>query len=612
MNHTETAKEIIQIIGADNVAYLTHCATRLRFNVKDISSVNMEQLDRVEGVIKSQYKNGQLQVIIGAKVGGVFEEMQKLISLNEDIIVQKTETKKNVVSQIIETISGVFGPVIPVLIGCGMIKSVTAVLTTFSLISTESSTFAIFNMIGDLLFYFFPFFLAVSSAKKFKTNEFLAIALAGALMYPTIQNGALQAAETGVKALDFLGLPILLVNYKSTIIPIIISVWIMSYVYRFINKLIPDTFKVLFVPMLVLFIMVPLELIAIGPFGSYIGQSVAQFVTWLYNVNGVLGAFLFGTFRPLLIILGMHYAITPINTQLIAEYGFSVISPANLTGNLAQAGATLAVFFLLKNKTEKSSAFTSGITALFGVTEPAMFGFNLKYKNPMLCAMLGGGIGAAYMNFFGGGATAIILPGILALPTYVADSYIHVLIAVAISISFAFVGTLALGIRQADEIEPKNEAEQLLTKKIAMVQPIPGTIIPLSEVKDTVFSTGMLGEGYAIEPTEGTVCAPFEGNVIMLFETKHAIGLRNDDGVEVLIHIGLDTVELQGQGFETLVEEGDRIAVGDVLVRFDKDFIQSKGYDLTTPVIVTNAKEFSSLDFTVDEKPLVLNVGAAK
>lgn len=612
MNHTETAKEIIQIIGADNVTYLTHCATRLRFNIKDISNVNLEQLDRVEGVIKSQYKNGQLQVIIGAKVGGVFEAMQKLITLSEDVVVQKTETKKNVISQVIETISGVFGPVIPVLIGCGMIKSVTAVLTTFSLISTESSTFAVFSMIGDLLFYFFPFFLAVSSAKKFKTNEFLAIALAGALMYPTIQNGALQAAETGVNSLYFMGLPILLVNYKSTIIPIILSVWIMSYVYRFVNKLIPDTFKVLFVPMLVLFIMVPLELIAIGPLGSYIGQGVAQFVTWLYNVNGVLGAFLFGTFRPLLIILGMHYAITPINTQLIAEYGFSVISPANLTGNLAQAGATLAVFFLLKNKTQKSAALTSGITALFGVTEPAMFGFNLKYKNPMLCAMLGGGIGAAYMNFFGGGATAIILPGVLALPTYIADSYIHVLIAVAISIAFAFVGTLALGIKQADEVELKNDTEQMAAKRVAMTQPIPGTIIPLSEVKDSVFSTGMLGEGYAIEPTEGKVCAPFEGSVIMLFETKHAIGLRNDDGVEVLIHIGLDTVELHGQGFETLVEEGDRIDAGDVLVRFDKDFIQSKGYDLTTPVIVTNATEFRTLDFTIDEKPLALQAGVAK
>jgi PTS system beta-glucosides-specific IIC component len=612
MNHTETAKEIIQIIGADNVTYLTHCATRLRFNIKDISNVNLEQLDRVEGVIKSQYKNGQLQVIIGAKVGGVFEAMQKLISLNEDVIVQKTETKQNVISQVIETISGVFGPVIPVLIGCGMIKSVTAVLTTFSLISTESSTFAIFSMIGDLLFYFFPFFLAVSSAKKFKTNEFLAIALAGALMYPTIQNGALQAAETGVNSLYFMGLPILLVNYKSTIIPIILSVWIMSYVYRFVNKLIPDTFKVLFVPMLVLFIMVPLELIAIGPFGSYIGQGVAQFVTWLYNVNGVLGAFLFGTFRPLLIILGMHYAITPINTQLIAEYGFSVISPANLTGNLAQAGATLAVFFLLKNKTEKSAALTSGITALFGVTEPAMFGFNLKYKNPMLCAMLGGGIGAAYMNFFGGGATAIILPGVLALPTYIADSYIHVLIAVAISIAFAFIGTLALGIKQADKVEPKNDTEQHASKRVAMTQPIPGTVIPLSEVKDSVFSTGMLGEGYAIEPTEGKVCAPFDGSVIMLFETKHAIGLRNDDGAEVLIHIGLDTVELHGEGFETFVQEGDRIAVGDVLVKFDKEFIQSKGYQLTTPVIVTNTTEFSSLDFTIDEKPLALQVGVAK
>lgn len=325
-----------------------------------------------------------------------------------------------------------------------MVKSVAAILLAINLVSKSSDTYSILALIGDLIFYFFPFFLAISAAKKFKTNEYLSIALAGAYMYPLIMNGA----SSGVSFLKFLGLPILLVNYKSTIIPIIISVWIMSYIYDFFNRKIFDTGKVLLLPMLTLFIMVPLQLIVIGPFGFYIGKFVAEIVTFLYTENGVIAAFLFGTFRPLLILFGMHYAITPINTQLIAEYGYSVISPANLTGNLAQAGACLAVFLLLKNKKNKSVAFTSGITALFGITEPAIFGFNLKYKLPFICAMVSGGIGAAYINYWNGGATAIILPGLLALPTYIADDYIHIIIGIIISTTLAFISTLLLKIKE--------------------------------------------------------------------------------------------------------------------------------------------------------------------
>ena len=439
MKNGELAKQILEIVGKENITYITHCATRLRLNVKDEKSVNLKALDQLEGVLKSQFKSGQLQIIIGAKVRGVFEAVSDMVDLSESGIEIKSVTvKKNPVSRVIETISGVFAPVIPVLIGCGMIKSLLAIMKATNLIATASGTYQIFNLISDLIFYFFPFFLAVSAAKKFKTSEFLAVALAGAYMYPTIMNGAAAAAETGVRSLSFFGLPVLLVNYKTTIIPIIISVWVMSYVYRYIDKLIPDMFKVLFVPMLVLFIMVPLELIAIGPVGTYIGVTVAKVVTYLYTANGVLGAFLFGTFRPVLIIFGMHYAITPINSQLIAQYGYSVISPANLTGNLAQAGACLAVFFLLKNKANKSGALTSGVTALFGITEPSIFGYNLKYKKPFICAMVAGGIGAAYINFWGGGGTALILPGLLALPTYIAKSYIHILLGVGISIGFSF------------------------------------------------------------------------------------------------------------------------------------------------------------------------------
>ncbi|MHC5229197.1 beta-glucoside-specific PTS transporter subunit IIABC [Enterococcus sp. LJL99] len=611
MDNKQIAKKILHIIGESNVTYMTHCATRLRFNVKNESEISLNELDQVEGVIKSQKKHGQLQVILGAKVTGVFSELEKMILIEEGTTIERSEIKKNPLSQIIETISGCFSPIIPVLIGCGMVKSVTAILTTFSLVSPDSDTLKIFNLIGDLLFYFFPFFLAVSAAKKFRTNEYLAVALAGALMYPTIMQGATMAAETGISSLDFLGLPILLVSYKSTIIPIIISVWIMSYVYKWANKLIPDTFKVLFVPMIVLFIMVPLELVLVGPFGSYVGQWVAQGVTWLYNANGVLGAFLFGTFRPLLIIFGMHYAITPINTQLIAEYGYSVISPANLTGNLAQAGAGFAVFFLLKNKVEKSVAFTSSITGLFGVTEPVMFGFNLKYKKPMIFAMLGGGIGAAYINYFGGGATAIILPGILALPTYIADSYIHIIIGILISIIFAFIGTMLAGIKENSLPIEKNTSIDQLSKEINLTQPVEGEIVSLEKVPDEVFSSKSLGEGFAIIPSEGKVYSPFEGTVTMLFPTKHAIGLRSKEGLEVLIHIGIDTVEMNGDGFSSYVKMDDTIEKGQLLIAFDLKKIADHNLNSIIPILFTNFEEFSNVIVVNEDNELLTDFQGA-
>ncbi|PJN62790.1 PTS system beta-glucoside-specific EIIBCA component [Paenibacillus sp. GM1FR] len=621
MKTEELAKEIIANIGQDNITYATHCATRLRFNVKDESQVNLKALDRLEGVLRAQFNSGQLQIIIGAKVKSVFDAVSEKLDLeNQDIEVKAVQQKKNVISRVVETVAGIFGPVIPVLIGCGMVKSVLAILTTMNILETTSGAYQTFNLISDLIFYFFPFFLAVSAAKKFKTNEYLAVALAGAYMYPTIMEGAAKVAETGVTSLSFFGLPLLLVNYKSTIIPIIISVWVMSYVYRFVNKRIPDMFKILFVPMIVLFIMVPLGLIVFGPLGTYFGSGVAQIVTYLYTVNGVIGAFLFGTFRPLLIIFGMHYAITPINSQLIAEYGYSVISPANLTGNLAQAGACIGVFLLLKHKASKSSALSSGVTAMFGITEPAIFGFNLKYKRPFICAMLAGGIGAAYINFWGGGATALILPGILALPTYIADSYIHIIIGVAISITLALVAVLIWGIEEeipapiaasvgngtdgsaaANAIAATSESHALTrpTGTLIIGSPINGIVKNITEIDDPIFA---LGSGAAVESIDGKVYAPFDGKVVSLFPTKHAIGLMSNEGVEMLVHVGINTVKLKGKHFTAYVQQDQVIKQGDLLIEYDHEAIRAAGFDTVVPIIISNTFEYQSVEQIAEDR----------
>lgn len=425
-------------------------------------------------------------------------------------------------------------------------------------------------------------------------------------MYPTIMEGAAKAAETGITSLSFFGLPLLLVNYKSTIIPVILSVWVMSYVYRFVDKRIPDMFKILFVPMLVLFIMVPLGLIAIGPLGTYIGKGVAEVVTYLYTVNGVIGSFLFGTFRPILIIFGMHYAITPINSQLIAEYGYSVISPANLTGNLAQAGACLGVFLLLKHKASKSSALSSGVTALFGITEPAIFGFNLKYKRPFICAMLAGGIGAAYINFWGGGATALILPGILALPTYIADSYIHIIIGISISITLAMGAVLIWGIEEdipatanaasgtpATPVSPVTSGTARPAGPLMICSPINGTIKDISAIDDPIFA---LGSGAAVESVDGKVYAPFNGKVVSLFPTRHAIGLMSDEGVEMLVHVGINTVKLKGKHFTAHVQQDQIIRQGDVLLEYDVEAIRAAGYDTVVPIIISNTFDYQGVE----------------
>ncbi|MCD5002386.1 PTS glucose transporter subunit IIA [Enterococcus saccharolyticus] len=594
MNNEELAKKILsQVGGKENVQNATHCATRLRLNVQNEELVDLTSLEKLPDVIRAQFSNGQLQIVLGGKVTGVYGAFSTLLPESNDVS-GETEKKKLSFGLFIETIAGIFSPTLPILIGCGMVQSVNAILTNFQLISPESDVIKLLQMTGDLIFYFLPFFLAVSAAKKFKTNEYMAIALAAAYMYPTIQNGALQAAETGIQALDFFGLPLLFVNYKSTVFPIIIAVWVMSYVYKWIEKIMPDMLKILLVPLLTLFIMIPLQLGVLGPIGSYLGIYIAQGVNWLYNTGGLVGAFLLGALRPVLVMFGMHYAITPIMVQEVAETGKTVIIPALLAGNLAQAGAAFAVGFKLKNKVEKTGAFTAATTAFLGITEPAMYGYNLKYKKPFYAALLSAGVAAAYLSIFHAYSTAVALPGILAISTYSATSFIHILIGVSIALVGGFVLTMILGLdgkvnQTVDEME---QEESIVSEVQEILLPIKGEKIDLSEVPDEMFSQKLLGDGFAIRPTEGKVYAPFNGTVEMIFDTYHAIGLKSDTGTELLIHIGIDTVNLKKQGFVPKVQAGDTIKVGDLLMEFDIDQIKKSGYSIETPIVVTNGREF--------------------
>jgi len=607
MQDKELAKSILeQIGGEENISNLTHCATRIRMNLKDDSKADLESISKLQGVLKAQNQSGQTQIVIGARVKSVHDELSNMVNVPSSSDQESKKTKlgfKGSVNAVIETIAGVFSPILPVLVACGLTKAATSIMVNFNWLENESNIVIFLNMIGDLVFYFLPFFLAVSAAKKFKTNEYIALALAGAYMYPTIMDGAKAISETGIKSLDLFTLPVLFVNYKSTVIPIILSVWVMSYIHRKVDKIMPHFLKIFFTSMVVILVMVPLQLIVLGPLGTYIGEGLAEFIQWFYETGGVFSAILLGATRSLLTMLGMHYALAPLQIQEIAQTGSSYILVSALTANMAQAGAALGVFFAIKNKSAKSLAASTSFSAFLGITEPAMYGVNLKYKRPFFIALGASAVSSAFLYFFNAKSTAYAPPGLFTLPIFEADSFVFIIIGVIISATLACVGTYFFGIAKKDNIVENIEKkeETTLTEKatipsskvsISVESPIKGEIIPLNEVPDAAFAEEAMGKGIAIQPTEGKVFAPFDGTVETVFRTKHVIALKSSDGVELLIHIGVDTVKLQGEHFNVLVEEGQTVKAGELIAEFDIEAIRKAGYPTITPVIITNTMEF--------------------
>lgn len=606
MTNKELAAKIIANVGGEqNISILTHCATRLRFNLKDNNKADLQALKNLNGVLTAQIKSGQLQVVIGAKVNAIFDEVSAQVHITEgDATV--TEPPKNKVSAVIETISGIFAPTLSVLIGCGMFKAIVSLITGLELLPSDNDFVTLLSMIGDLIFYFFPFFLAVSAAKKFRVSEYMALALAAAYMYPTIINGAAAAEETGVAGLNILGITIPYISYSSTVIPIILSVWVLSLIYKRIDRLVPDFLKILLTSMIVLFIMVPVELIILGPIGSYAGTYIAQFMDWFYSIGGFVAAALLGGTRSLLTMMGMHYALAPLQIQQIAETGISTLLVSALTANFAQGGSAFGAFLALKDKQMKSVAASASLSAVLGITEPAMYGVNLKYKRPFGIAMASSAVAAAFLSFFHAGAMAYAPPGIFTIITYTADSFVFIILGATLSFGLAAVLTFLFGIPK-EENKPSKEEETAENKnnletdtsaaagaELTVYSPIHGNVIPLSDVPDEAFGSGAMGQGVGIEPAEGRVYAPFDGTVEMIFDTKHAIGLTSSDGISLLIHVGLDTVELNGQYFTAHVSAGDSIKKGQLLLEFDLDKIAEK-YKTVTPVLVVNTDEYASV-----------------
>ena len=584
MDYNKLAVDIISNVGGkENINGLTHCVTRLRFTLADESKANKSALERLNGVMGVAQSGGQYQVIIGAEVEGVYNAIMNNIGAtkqNKEEVKEK-KTIKQILNNGLDVFISCFTPIIPVIAGSGMIKVLCYILTATHLLTETSSTYKIISMIGDGVYYFLPMFVAFTAAEKMKVDKFLAVALAAIMMHPTFLTLGDVGTYTG-----FLGIGLQVVNYSAQALPIILGVWLMKYVDKFSDKVSPKMVKIFLKPMITLLITVPIVLIAIGPLGSILGVYFAKFVD-VMNKWGWIAVGLNAAIFPLLVLTGMHNALIPLMIQMFATQGFdSVLVPSGLIANIAESGAAGAVALKTKNKGLRAVAGSASFSALFGITEPALYGVNLRLKKPFIAMLIGSLVSGAIAGIFKLTAYTFVNPSLLSIPIFAgpASSFVLAIACVPMTYIITFIITYFMGFEDlTDESMNKIEA------------PIEGEIIELKDVQDVAFATEAMGKGFAIVPKKGEVVAPFDGQVAAVFPSKHAIGLKRVDGLELLIHIGLDTVNLNGEHFETLVSAGDNINKGDTLIKFDINAIKNAGYDVTTPVIVTNSIEYKDI-----------------
>lgn len=608
MDYGKIAASILELVGGEkNIDLVTHCATRLRFNLKDDGNANTDAIKKVKGVMGVSNSGGQYQVIIGNNVNNVYKEIIKLGNFKTDS--SSTSVKKGVVATVLDNLSGVFTPVLPAMIGCAMIKAVLVILKSANMIQPDSQIYSILTFISDSAYYFLPMLLAWSSAVKFKCNVGLAIALAGVLLHPSFS--ALMADGNSVK---FLGLPITKATYTSSVIPIIMAVWIMSYVEKFSEKYSPSVVKSILKPLIIMLVMAPLTLIVIGPLGAIVGNYLAIAVSSINTYAGWLVSGIMGATFPFLIMTGMHYSLGPIAITAYTATGLEgIVGPGMLVHSFTQSAAALAVALKTKNKDLKQVASSTSMTAILGVTEPAMFGVNLRLKKPLLAVVIGGFAGGIYVGAFGVARSAMGVTGLATLPAFITENpnnLLHAVIGCIIGFVVTFILTFVLGFEDIVDEEVTENINLVevksLSKEGVIASPLKGEVVELSTIKDETFASGIMGKGVAIIPSEGKLTSPVNGVISAIFPTLHAVGITSEEGVELLIHIGMDTVQLEGKYFKSSVKVGDNVKVGDLLISFDINKIKQAGYEIATPIVVTNSHDYTNI--LVSEKKEI-NIG---
>lgn len=623
MDYESVAKKILQRVGgAENVTGLVHCMTRLRFNLKDESIVDDEAVKKTKGVMGVMKKGGQYQIIIGNDVGYVYEELNKLGKFSNQVPKKKENSteKKNILTMLMDTISGIMTPVIPAIIGAAMIKVLLTLLPMIGVLNTSGDTYQLLTVIGDGAFFFMPVLIAVSASKKFGTNVYYAASIALIMLHPNFIS-MMTTAHDANETIRFLGLiPVTYATYSYSVIPIILAVWSLKYVEKFVDKITPVITKNFLKPMLVVLIEAPIALIILGPLGAICGNVLSDVVYFIHDKLGFIAVGLVAGIYPFVVMAGMHHAFTPIKLGMIATTGYeNFICIGELCSNMAQGAASLAVAIKSKNKDFKQIAGSSAFSALLaGITEPALYGVTLRLKRPMLGACIGAVAGGLFGGFFQLKCFGIATPAIVTIVQYVEESRpMSLLIAaltILITVIVAFIATMLIGfedvVDEDDEEEyleeVKEEPELTDGEEITVLNPLAGEIVSLNQVKDATFSQEILGKGVAVVPAEGVVYAPFDGKVDMMFETGHAVGLTSDKGVELLIHVGIDTVNLKGQYFHPMKKTGDEVKKGDVLLTFEKEKIEQE-YDLMTPVIISNTNRYQEIKAVKTGKANVLD-----
>lgn len=626
-DYTELAQDIVAHVGGkDNIIKLVHCVTRLRFTLKDESKADDDYLKQRDGIVTVVKAGGQYQVVIGNHVPDVYDTVLKVAGIQGEGGIDVNEgdvPQGNLFDQFIALVSGLFQPILGALSAAGMIKGLVAILAAVGVKET-SGLYVILNAAGDGFFQFLPVILALTAAKRFKMEQFTALALSFALAYPNI------AASFANGNVDFLGLPVIFPSssYLQTVLPIILTVWVGSKIEKFFKKIIPDVVKVFVVPFFVILITVPLAYLAIGPVMNWASNLIGVIFTNIYGFSPIVFGILLGALWQVLVMFGLHWGLVPIAILDFSTKGWSTLLVASTAICFAQAGALLNIFLRTKEDKVKQLTIPAFISALFGVTEPAIYGITLPMRTPFIMTCVAGAIQGAFLGFFNTTAYTMGGMGLFAIPSYFTPKHVpagantdvnnvwYFLIAILMSFVLGFVLTQLTKIPylyggpdvkpvSGDKAaEPIAELKELKQEIIA--SPMIGQVVKLENVPDEVFASGAMGKGIAIDPADGTVVAPAAGEITLVFPTGHAIGMRTENGAEILIHVGMDTVSLAGKGFNTFVQVGDKVDAGQKLLEFDLATIREANLPVILPVIVTNSTEFEDVLTTQNAR---VNIG---
>lgn len=597
MNYTQTARDVLQHVGGkENIAHLEHCSTRLRFTLIDQNKADVPALEKIPGVIAVRM-SGQCQVVIGNDVIEVYEKLTGLLGgalSRQNGSSNQPKEKRKAGTVLLDFIVGVFQPLVPAIAGGGILKSFLLLFSLFGLMDAKGQTYQILNMVGDAPLYFLPLLVAVTTANKLKVNPLVALSAVGALILPNMTAMLTEGAQ-------LFSFDVKNIAYAYQVFPAILSVLLYAQVEKWFTRISPKPIRIFFVPMMSLVITVPITLLLLGPIGFTAGQGFTALILAMFDKVGWVAVAILAAVLPFMVASGMHKAMVPYAVTTMGNLGKEALYlPASLAHNLAESGACFAIALRTKDKVLRSTAISAGISAFFGITEPALYGVTLQNKRVLSSVMIGSFIGGIFIGLVGLQAFVLVGPGLASMSMFISDelprNFMFAVIGFAISFVVAFAAAFIFGKDRKIE-EKKKEAEQgVFAEKLGADEtfksPVIGQMISLSDVEDDIFSSKVMGEGIAIIPSKGELYAPVDGEISLLFETNHALGMKTANGVEVLFHIGIDTVQLEGKFFKPWVQAGDQVKAGDLLIQFDLEKIKEAGYDPVTLAVITNTDQY--------------------